>query len=236
MEGSIGDHENLITIGMPRSLGRRAWRAIMSMVVLPRLRSFQPDLIVVSAGFDAHRADSLNLGYLGLVEADYQWITRQLTTIADECCGGRIVSLLEGGYRVQGGPASAFAQSVAQHVEVLTQPTTGKWSREVCEMEVDLQAKSAIEARAARIAALSTPAQAPAPSPAAAAISTPVPAPAPAAAAISAPVPTPVPAPAPIPAEEPSAADGGRKRRRTERVDYVALEQKLAQEEKARGK
>ena len=78
----------------------------------------QPDLILMSAGFDAHKKDAMNWGYLALLEDDYAWLTKRVVALANKCCGGRVVSMLEGGYQVQGGPLSAFAKSVAAHVEV----------------------------------------------------------------------------------------------------------------------
>jgi acetoin utilization deacetylase AcuC-like enzyme len=69
-------------------------------------------MIFISAGFDAHRED--DLGQLGLVEADYEWITKRLVAVAERHAQGRIVSCLEGGYSL-----SALARSVAAHVRVL---------------------------------------------------------------------------------------------------------------------
>jgi acetoin utilization deacetylase AcuC-like enzyme len=71
-------------------------------------------MVFISAGFDAHRED--DLGQLGLVEADYEWMTRQLFDVAARHCGGRIVSCLEGGYNL-----SALARSVAAHLRVLAE-------------------------------------------------------------------------------------------------------------------
>jgi acetoin utilization deacetylase AcuC-like enzyme len=70
-------------------------------------------MVFISAGFDAHRED--DLGQMGLIEADYEWITRRLMQVADEHAQGRIVSCLEGGYHL-----SALARSVAAHLRVLT--------------------------------------------------------------------------------------------------------------------
>ena len=80
--------------------------------MLPALRHFRPDLILISAGFDAHRDD--DLGQLGLVEADYAWITEQLMAVARRHAQGRVVSSLEGGYHL-----GALARSVAAHLRVL---------------------------------------------------------------------------------------------------------------------
>jgi acetoin utilization deacetylase AcuC-like enzyme len=79
---------------------------------LPRLEAFSPQMIFISAGFDAHRDD--DLGQMGLVEADYAWITEQLLDVAERHGQGRIVSCLEGGYHL-----GALARSVAAHLRVL---------------------------------------------------------------------------------------------------------------------
>jgi len=79
---------------------------------LPRLEAFAPQMIFISAGFDAHREDPV--GQLGLVTADYAWITRRLMAVAERHAGGRIVSCLEGGYDL-----SALGRCVAAHLRVL---------------------------------------------------------------------------------------------------------------------
>jgi 4-hydroxy-3-methylbut-2-enyl diphosphate reductase len=79
---------------------------------LPALERFKPQMVFISAGFDAHRED--DLGQLALVEDDYAWITRQLVDVAERHAGGRLVSCLEGGYSL-----SALARSVAAHLRVL---------------------------------------------------------------------------------------------------------------------
>jgi acetoin utilization deacetylase AcuC-like enzyme len=79
---------------------------------MPRLETFRPQMLFISAGFDAHRED--DLGELGLVEADYAWMTRRLMTVAARHSKGRIVSCLEGGYNL-----SALGRSVAAHLRVL---------------------------------------------------------------------------------------------------------------------
>lgn len=85
---------------------------MIDMMWLPRLEEFRPQMLFISAGFDAHRED--DLGQLGLVESDYEWITRRLKDIADRYCNGRIVSCLEGGYAL-----SALGRSVVAHLRVL---------------------------------------------------------------------------------------------------------------------
>ena len=89
-----------------------AFRIAFETAILPRLREFKPDLLVISAGFDAHTRDPL--ANLNLVEADYTWVTQKLMEIADQSANGRIVSVLEGGYDLQG-----LARSAAAHVTAL---------------------------------------------------------------------------------------------------------------------
>ncbi len=80
--------------------------------ILPALHNFSPDLILISAGFDAHEADPL--ASLRLHEDDYAWITDELCEAAEKSAQGRVVSMLEGGYDL-----TALAQSVAVHVKLL---------------------------------------------------------------------------------------------------------------------
>jgi hypothetical protein len=87
--------------------------------VIPALLDFNPDMIFISAGFDAHRKDTMNFGYVGMIEEDYEWLTEQLVKVANTCCNGRVVSVLEGGYKIHGGIVSPFARSVASHVRGL---------------------------------------------------------------------------------------------------------------------
>jgi acetoin utilization deacetylase AcuC-like enzyme len=82
----------------------------------PALRTFRPNFIFISAGFDAHRLDPL--AELEFSEQDYAWLTREIAAIAEECCKGRIVSTLEGGYNL-----SALAASTAAHVKTLQEAT-----------------------------------------------------------------------------------------------------------------
>eukprot|EP00594_Rhizosolenia_setigera_P016194 CAMPEP_0178956252 /NCGR_PEP_ID=MMETSP0789-20121207/10120_1 /TAXON_ID=3005 /ORGANISM="Rhizosolenia setigera, Strain CCMP 1694" /LENGTH=1159 /DNA_ID=CAMNT_0020638099 /DNA_START=71 /DNA_END=3550 /DNA_ORIENTATION=- len=96
--------------------------------ILPHLMEFDPDMIFISAGFDAHRKDGMNFGYVGMLEEDYEWVTEQLVKVANTCCQGRIVSVLEGGYKIHGGIVSPFARSVASHVRALVE---GGGSREL---------------------------------------------------------------------------------------------------------
>jgi acetoin utilization deacetylase AcuC-like enzyme len=102
----------MVNIPLPAATGGNIVREVISKVWMPRLREFSPELIMISAGFDAHRED--DLGQLGLVEDDYIWITQQLKTIANESAKGRIVSCLEGGYNL-----SALGRSVVAHLKAL---------------------------------------------------------------------------------------------------------------------
>ena len=99
---------------IPLKVGTRGdvFRQVVEEQWLPRLRSFAPEMVFVSAGFDAHYED--DMASLGLVEADFTWVTEQIMTVAAQSAGGRIVSMLEGGYAL-----SALARSVAAHVKVL---------------------------------------------------------------------------------------------------------------------
>jgi len=95
------------------------FRAAMSERVLPAIDAFRPELLIISAGFDAHKADPL--ANLQLVEADYAWATDELAAIAKRRCSGRLVSALEGGYDLQ-----ALAASAASHVQRLMAAAGGR--------------------------------------------------------------------------------------------------------------
>jgi len=107
------DHaKNMVNIPLPATTRGDVVRSIVEEEWLPRLRDFEPELIIISAGFDAHRED--DLGQMGLVEDDYVWMTQKLKEIANQFAGGRIVSCLEGGYNL-----SALGRSVVAHVKAL---------------------------------------------------------------------------------------------------------------------
>lgn len=95
---------------------RHKWRNYFREEIFPRLLEFRPDCIFLSAGFDAHRKDEINGGYIALVEEDYDWVTANLIRIANTVCDGRVVSALEGGYMTKGEYCSSFAKSVKAHV------------------------------------------------------------------------------------------------------------------------
>jgi acetoin utilization deacetylase AcuC-like enzyme len=103
---------NTIYAPLPAGAGGEEFRRAISEKFLPALDAFQPEFIFISAGFDAHRAD--DMGQLGLTEADYAWITREVVTIASRHAKGRIVSVLEGGYDLD-----ALARSALAHVKAL---------------------------------------------------------------------------------------------------------------------
>ena len=112
--GAVPLGDNMINVPVPPYTRGPAIRALIEENWMERLDSFAPQMIFVSAGFDAHRDDEL--GQLGLVEADYTWITEKIKALADKHAGGRIVSCLEGGYNL-----GALARSVAAHLRVLMQ-------------------------------------------------------------------------------------------------------------------
>ena len=103
---------NLVNIPVPAYTKGDAIREIVQTQWLPRLEAFSPEMIFISAGFDAHRED--DMGQMGLVESDYAWMTSKIVELADRHARGRIVSCLEGGYAL-----SALARSVEAHVRAL---------------------------------------------------------------------------------------------------------------------
>jgi acetoin utilization deacetylase AcuC-like enzyme len=107
-----GEHDTVVNAPLRPGDGSEAFHAAFATRILPRLRDYRPDLIVISAGFDAHVRDPL--ANINLTEADFVWVTQQLMDVADRCAGGRVVSLLEGGYDLR-----ALGNSVAGHVLTL---------------------------------------------------------------------------------------------------------------------
>ncbi|HUZ75019.1 MAG TPA: histone deacetylase family protein [Stellaceae bacterium] len=103
---------NIVNVPLRPLSGSAEFRRAITEVILPALEDFRPDLVLISAGFDAHRDDPL--AQLNLVEADYAWVTERLVACAARHCGGRIVSSLEGGYDLE-----ALAASAAAHVAAL---------------------------------------------------------------------------------------------------------------------
>jgi acetoin utilization deacetylase AcuC-like enzyme len=107
-----GEHDTIVNAPLRPGDGGEAFREAFETRILPRVRDFAPDLVIISAGFDAHVRDPL--ANLNLVEADFAWATQQLMEIADKSAQGRVVSVLEGGYDLEG-----LAGSVAAHVTAL---------------------------------------------------------------------------------------------------------------------
>lgn len=107
-----GEANTIVNAPLAAGDGGDEFREAMDLAILPRVESFRPDLVIISAGFDAHARDPL--GGLNLVEADFAWATVKLMDIADRSCGGRVVSLLEGGYDLEG-----LARSAAAHIMTL---------------------------------------------------------------------------------------------------------------------
>jgi acetoin utilization deacetylase AcuC-like enzyme len=105
---------NIFNAPLPPGSTGAAFRAAWDGILLPALETFAPDLLIVSAGFDAHKADPL--AQLRLETADFAWLTERLMGIADRHCGGRLVSVLEGGYDLV-----ALAACAAAHVRTLLQ-------------------------------------------------------------------------------------------------------------------
>ncbi|NML46304.1 histone deacetylase family protein [Ramlibacter sp. G-1-2-2] len=109
----FGPHAaNMVNLPVPAYTKGPAVRELVEEQWLPRLEAFKPEMIFISAGFDAHRED--DLGQMGLVEADYAWMTKQLRAVAQRHAKGRIVSSLEGGYNLD-----ALGRSVEAHLRAL---------------------------------------------------------------------------------------------------------------------
>ena len=105
---------NRVNVPVPAYSKGDVVRQLVTEQWLPAMHAFKPEMIFISAGFDAHREDEI--GGMGLVEADYTWLTQQIMAVAKEHCHGRIVSCLEGGYNL-----SALGRSVVAHVKALAE-------------------------------------------------------------------------------------------------------------------
>jgi acetoin utilization deacetylase AcuC-like enzyme len=110
--GALKTDRNLVNLPVPAYTKGMDIRELIDMIWMPRLEEHRPELIFISAGFDAHRED--DMGQLGLVEQDYVWITQRIKDVAIQHAKGRIVSCLEGGYNL-----SALSRSVEAHIRVL---------------------------------------------------------------------------------------------------------------------
>ncbi|MDD5242115.1 MAG: histone deacetylase family protein [Sulfuricella sp.] len=109
--GSGNDH--IINVPLPAGTDGEAFRKAVTEHWLPVLERFRPEMLFVSAGFDAHRED--DMGMFGLKEADYTWVTQQIKAVAEKHAHGRIVSVLEGGYELH-----ALGRSAAAHIKILS--------------------------------------------------------------------------------------------------------------------
>ncbi len=107
-----GAHGNVVNVPLRSGMGGPEFRQLWENLILPAVDNFAPELIVISAGFDAHRADPL--AGINLETADFAWITGRICDLADRHCKGRVVSSLEGGYDLE-----ALAESAAAHVDEL---------------------------------------------------------------------------------------------------------------------
>lgn len=132
---------------------RHMWRNYFRDDIFPRLLKFKPDIILISAGFDAHKKDLINSGYISLLEEDFEWVTTHLTRIANSCCEGRVVSVLEGGYQLGGEYSSAFAKSVKAHVGALVSAasSTCPYLQEDAQKEKDIEIELICEAETKRL-------------------------------------------------------------------------------------
>ena len=110
--GAENPAPNMVNVPVPAYTRGMEIREVVETFWIPRLEAHRPELILISAGFDAHREDEM--GQLGLTEVDYSWITWRIREVAKKHCGGRIVSCLEGGYNL-----SALSRSVEAHLRAL---------------------------------------------------------------------------------------------------------------------
>jgi acetoin utilization deacetylase AcuC-like enzyme len=110
--GESGEHNTVVNAPLRAGDGGEAFRAAFTERILPRLEDFRPELVIISAGFDAHMRDPL--ANLNLDEDDFAWVTRKVMEVADRCAEGRVVSVLEGGYDLE-----ALGNSAAAHVTAL---------------------------------------------------------------------------------------------------------------------
>jgi acetoin utilization deacetylase AcuC-like enzyme len=110
--GTENPARNMVNVPLAAGSGSREFREAVREAWLPALNEFAPELVIFSAGFDAHIEDEMAM--LRLVDADYAWVTEQVRDVAERHAGGRMVSMLEGGYAL-----SALGRSVVQHLRVL---------------------------------------------------------------------------------------------------------------------
>jgi acetoin utilization deacetylase AcuC-like enzyme len=117
--GTANPAPNMINIPLEAGSGGAVAKKAVQTHWLPALESFKPQMIFISAGFDAHKEDLL--GGMALIEADYAWMTHELKQVAARHSQGRIVSMLEGGYNL-----SALGRSAVAHVRALSEASPGQ--------------------------------------------------------------------------------------------------------------
>jgi acetoin utilization deacetylase AcuC-like enzyme len=110
--GTDDPARNMVNVPLGAGAGSREFRAAVREAWIPALNEYQPELVIFSAGFDAHAEDEMAM--LRFSDADYAWVTEQLKAVADKHSGGRMVSMLEGGYAL-----SALGRSAVQHIKVM---------------------------------------------------------------------------------------------------------------------
>lgn len=110
--GADSANEHIVNVPLPAGTGSDGFRDAVTQHWLPALDAFQPELLLISAGFDAHREDDMSM--LSLTDADYGWVTAELMKVAAKHAQGRIVSVLEGGYELP-----ALGRSATAHIKVL---------------------------------------------------------------------------------------------------------------------
>ncbi|MBI3771955.1 MAG: histone deacetylase family protein [Gammaproteobacteria bacterium] len=111
--GADSGSDHIINVPLPAGTNGVDFRAAVRKYWLPALEKFQPQILFISAGFDAHREETI--ASLALIEADYVWVTEELKTVAQKWCKGRIISVLEGGYAL-----SALGRSATAHIKALS--------------------------------------------------------------------------------------------------------------------
>lgn len=111
-ESEKGPNDNILNVELSPGSGPDQFRRVYEQRILPALRDWKPELLLISAGFDAHASDPL--AQLELGDDDFAWVTKQLLDVASDCCADKVVSVLEGGYDL-----GALAASVALHVNEL---------------------------------------------------------------------------------------------------------------------
>lgn len=110
--GTETNNMHIINIPLSHGTSSQEFRLAIQQCVLKQLKQFSPELIFISAGFDAHHDDPL--AGMNLTEEDYAWVTTEICSIANDCCKGRVISTLEGGYNLE-----ALGRSAAAHIQAM---------------------------------------------------------------------------------------------------------------------